>query len=48
MEKILSDANPVTSGERNNVSNYRGIAILSTLPIFFEKLVREKMNNMDL
>jgi hypothetical protein len=29
------------SGERNNVSNYRGI--LSTLPNFFEKLVCEKL-----
>ena len=31
------------SGEKSNVANYRGIAILSTLPKFFEKLVCDKL-----
>jgi Reverse transcriptase (RNA-dependent DNA polymerase) len=31
------------SGERSDVNNYRGIAILSTLPKLFEKLVCEKL-----
>jgi hypothetical protein len=31
------------SGSRSDINNYRGIAILSAIPKFFEKLVCEKL-----